>query len=548
MPSSDETARQDAPFLDAVPAREPRPATFRRAMAGTVLGTVVPGLGLVMGRRRRVGVAVLVVFLVALHLLVLTMLLNRNSLLALALDPAVMRFAAVTMVVLALVWVGVIVLTHLCLRPARLTTGQRSLGAALVAALAFVVSAPLAVGSVYAATSANSVDGVFKSSEEAKSATRPSHRPTTAEDPWKGVDRVNVLLLGGDSDGGRREGVRTDTVIVASIDPHSGDTTLISLPRNTARMPFPEDSVLHEHFPYGFTDGNGANAQYMLNAMYGQVPAMLGDDVLGETDNVGADVLKLSVGEALGLQIHYYVLVDIKGFSKLINALGGITVNINERVAVGGSTDAGRPPDRWLEPGPDQHLNGKDAMWFARGRYGSDDFARMDRQRCVIDAIIRQVNPTNVVSRYEAIVREGGDLILTDITQEELPAFVELGLRVKGGQVRSLVFKNGVQGFYSGNPDFEAMRERVAAAIDETAAQPDKEPSTSARPSTSPKSSSPSSTPSSTPSSSPSSTPSSTPSSSPSGSGGSGRPQGPASSSAPPASEDTSDACAYHPE
>lgn len=535
MTSSDDTAPEGTRFIDTVPARKPRPTTFRRAVAGTIAGTAFPGLGMVLARHRRLGVIVLTSFLLAAHLLVLTVLVNRRSLLALALDPAVMRIAAVVMVLVALAWVGVIILTHLWLRPTHLTMGQRSLGAALVAGLAFVVSAPLAVGSVYAATSANSVGVVFKSGKEAKSATRPSHKPTKTEDAWKGVDRVNILLLGGDSDAGKREGVRTDTVMVASIDPHSGDTTLISLPRNTARMPFPDDSALHEHYPYGFTNGDGSDAEFMLNAMYDNVPAILGKDVLGETDNVGADVLKLSVGEALGLKIDYYVLVDIEGFSKLINALGGITVNINEKVAVGGSTDAGRPPDRWLEPGPDQHLNGKDAMWFARGRYGSDDFDRMDRQRCVIDAIIRQVNPTNVASRYEAIVREGGDLILTDITQEELPAFVELGLRVKNGQVRSLVFKNGVQGFFSGNPDFTAMRKRVGTAIDETTAQPKKGSSPSSSTSTTPPTKSPSTAPTSP--SSPSS----------SSRGATDGPGSSSSTSEPPASEDTQDACAYHP-
>src|SRR5699024_1045986 len=150
----------------------------------------------------------------------------------------------------------------------------------------------------------------------------------------------------------------TDTIIVASIDTHTGDTTLISLPRNTARMPFPEDTPLYQHYPYGFTNGNGSDPEFMLNAMYRNIPAVLGPDILGPTDNVGADILKLSVGEAIGLHIDYYVLLDIQGFSKLINALGGITVNINERVAVGGSTDHNRPPERWLEPGPNQHLNG----------------------------------------------------------------------------------------------------------------------------------------------------------------------------------------------
>jgi LCP family protein required for cell wall assembly len=141
--------------------------------------------------------------------------------------------------------------------------------------------------------------------------------------------------------------------------------------------------------------------------MYDNVPATVPKNILGKTDNLGADVLKLSVGEAIGLKIDYYVLIDLAGFKKLIDALGGITVNINTYVAIGGSTDEHRPPNSWLHPGANQHLNGAKALWFARGRYGADDFQRMDRQRCVVDAIIQQANPANVLTRYEAIALAG---------------------------------------------------------------------------------------------------------------------------------------------
>jgi len=510
-------------FIDQVPERDVPPPTFARAIGGTIAGTVLPGLGFLLARRKVAGGLVLLAFLGLGYVILASVLFERQAVLALLLKPSTLRIIAGALAVGAVLWVCVIVLTHLWLRPNNLSPVRRGIGGALVAVLSFAVSAPLAVGAVYAGTSANTMGTVFKSTDDSKSATRPSNGPTAeANDPWAGIDRLNILLLGGDSDGGKRFGLRTDTVMVASIDTKTGDTTLISLPRNTGRMPFPKDSVLHQHYPYGFTNGNGDDAEFMLNAMYDNVPAALGKDILGETDNVGADVLKLSVGEALGLKIDYYVLIDIQGFTKMIDALGGITVNINERVAMGGSTDAHRPPSKWLEPGPDQHLNGKEAMWFARGRYGAanGDFDRMDRQRCVIDAVIKQANPANVVTRYEAIAREGGQLIMTDITQEELPAFVELSMRVKNGQVRSVVFKHGVQGFISGNPDFAMMRERVAKAIKETAARPGSS-------STKPK------TPSSPSSGSSTKKPS--------------KPSSSSTSSTPPASEDTTDACSYQP-
>ena len=114
---------------------------------------------------------------------------------------------------------------------------------------------------------------------------------------------------------------------------------------------------------------------------------------------------------------------------------------------------------------PNQHLKGREALWYARGRYGSDDFARMDRQRCVIDAMIKQANPANMLARYEEIAKAGKEIVKTDMPQEVLPLMVDLSLRVKDGNVRSVVFKHGVDGFSSPNPDFDLMRKRVKTAI-----------------------------------------------------------------------------------
>ena len=137
-------------------------------------------------------------------------------------------------------------------------------------------------------------------------------------------------------------------------------------------------------------------------------------------------------------------------------------------IPMGGNTDLHIPPKKYLKPGPDQHLNGEDALWYARGRYGSDDFARMDRQRCVINAIIKQANPTNMLARYEQIAKASKDIVVTDMPQEVLPLMVDLSFRVKDGNVRSIVFKHGVDGFLSPDPDFALMRKRVKAALEET--------------------------------------------------------------------------------
>jgi polyisoprenyl-teichoic acid--peptidoglycan teichoic acid transferase len=439
----------------------------------TVAGTAIPGLGLIAGRRRIIGSIVLGIFAATLLALGIYAAFDRQGLLAHVVDPATLRRAAVALLVIGLVWVAVIIASHLSLRD-RPTRAQRAIGGILVGVLSFAVAAPMAVAAHYSYVTASSVSAVFKSENETKSATRPTLDATQTapgqpkpQDPWAGKPRLNILLLGGDAGPGR-EGTRTDTVILASIDTKSGDTTLFSLPRNAARMPFPSHSPLRKYYRYGFTNGNPNDAEYFLNAMYRNVPRNVSKDLLGPTDNLGADVLKLSVGEALGLQVDYYVLINLEGFSQMINALGGIRLNINTYIPIGGDTDRHIPPQAYLKPGPDQKLNGFRALWYARGRYGSDDFARMDRQRCVINAIIKQANPTNMLARYEDVVKAGKQLVYTDMPREVLPLMADLSMRVKDGNVRSIVFKSGVDGFHSSNPDFSLMRKRVKAAIGET--------------------------------------------------------------------------------
>jgi polyisoprenyl-teichoic acid--peptidoglycan teichoic acid transferase len=461
------------PAAPAAPTRTatqttPAPRTFGRAVALTVVGTAIPGLGLIAGRRRIIGSIILGLFAASLLALGVYAAFDMQGLLARAVDPTTLRGAAVAFLVLGLVWVAVIIASHLSLRD-HPTRGQRVIGGILVGVLSFAVAAPAAVAAHYSYVTAGSVAAVFQSDENIRSATRPTLDPTQAargpQDPWAGKGRLNVLLLGGDAGPGRI-GTRTDTVILASINTKTGNTTLFSLPRNAARMPFPSSSPLRKYYPYGFTNGNGDDAEYFLNAMYRNVPLSVPKDVLGPTDNLGADALKLSVGEALGLRVDYYVLINLEGFSQMINALGGIRLDINTYIPIGGDTDKGIPPKDYLEPGPNQKLDGYRALWYARGRYGSSDFDRMDRQRCVINAIIKQANPTNMLARYEDVVKAGKQLVYTDMPQEVLPLMVDLSLRVKDANVRSIVFRHGEAGFYSGDPDFSRMRKRVKAALE----------------------------------------------------------------------------------
>jgi polyisoprenyl-teichoic acid--peptidoglycan teichoic acid transferase len=437
--------------------RRGRPMSFVLAAAVTIFGTILPGAGLIAAGLRWIGGVVLVIFTAGAVAGAYLGATHQREIMHWAVQPEALTVIGTVLPLVGIAWVAVIVGTYRAVQPRNSSVLQRLLGSGLVAVLALSVLLPMVVGGRYATVQKRLVEHVF-ASEESKSATRPKN--ATRHDPWAGQRRVNILLLGGDGGEGR-DGIRPDSQLVASIDTHTGDTILFSLPRNLEKVPFPPDSVLADAYPDGIYDGEGDRLEWMLNSIYRNVPQQHPD--LLDSDNPGADANKLAVGATLGVRIDYYVLLNLQGFSKLIDALGGIRVNVNTDVAIGGSMDEGIPPKRWIEEGPDQLLNGYRAMWFARGRYGTDDYQRMERQRCTMQAIIDQANPGKVLTRYEAIAKSSKDLVFTDIPSSLLPAFVDLSTKVKGATVTSIAFTNKI--IHVADPDYELIQSMVSRAL-----------------------------------------------------------------------------------
>ncbi|GAA1585702.1 MULTISPECIES: LCP family protein [Kribbella] len=441
-----------------------RPRSMPKLLGFTLLGALLPGLGLIVGGRRKLGAFVLTVFFALAGVAAYVALTRRDEVIAAAVVPSRLLITSVLIGALAFLWIVVVVGSHRSLRPATGGTGGRVAGALFVGVLCFAIAAPAAIGVQTVLAQRTLVQDVFQSQGESKSATRPT--TVNVKDPWEDRPRLNLLLLGGD-DAPSREGVRTDTVIVASIDTKTGNTSLISMPRNLTFMPFPADSPLHKFYPDGFgKEGLSLDGrlEWMLTAMYQNIPDAH-PGILGPSDNEGADVVKQSVGEATGLKIDYYLQVNLTSFPEIVDALGGITVNVNERVAMGGVSSAGIPPKEWIEPGPRQHLDGRHALWFARGRYGADDDQRQVRQRCVIKAMVDAADPQTLVTKYKAIAKAGRHLLRTDIPQELLPAMVQLALKVKSATVANVTLDSEKLRLKYLHPDYQALRATVQAAI-----------------------------------------------------------------------------------
>jgi polyisoprenyl-teichoic acid--peptidoglycan teichoic acid transferase len=426
------------------------------AVGWTLLSAVVPGAGFVHSRRQLLGALVLLVTTVGVVSLAVVAPHDLRAALDLAVDPSALARAAVLSTVCVALWVAVVASTFVLLVPRPAPRRRQVMGGgAFVCALCLTVAAPVGLVVRDAFAQAHAVQKVFTHN---RTATRPN---VTPQDPWHGRTRVNVLLLGGDS-GPYREGTRTDTMILASLDTRTGRTVTFGLPRNLAHVPFPARSPLHSYYPDGFS-GSGDPAGWMLNAVYREVP-LLHPHVLGTSADEGADAVKQAVEGATGLPVDYYVLVDFDGFRRLVDAIGGITVNVNVPVAINGQTDADIPPTGYIEPGPDQHLDGFHALWYARGRYGADDYQRMARQRCVVNAIIDQANPLNLLRRYQSLASAGSEVVKTDIPQAMLEPFVDLALRAKDHRAKSVLFRIS-DDFDPNEPDYAYVHEVVQKAL-----------------------------------------------------------------------------------
>jgi polyisoprenyl-teichoic acid--peptidoglycan teichoic acid transferase len=434
----------------------------------TALNALVPGTAFLAAGRRRIGAAVLVVAALLVGGGVWLATGGRRSALRVVVDADGLVWLIAGIAVLALAWIAVVVTGYRALLPRRSSRPRLALGALLVAALVAAIAYPAYRVGTVAVAQRGLIEGVF--ADDRESATVQD-----TPDPFGSKERVNVLLLGGDGGEGR-EGVRTDTVIVASIETATGETTLFSLPRNLEDLPFPADSPLAAVYPDGFDAGS--ESESLLNAVYRNGPAAH-PGILGPTDDPGADFLKLGVGEALGLDIDYFVLVNLDGFSRLVDALGGITVNVNYYVPINGEPTLGILPDDYIAPGPDQQMDGQTALHFARGRFGLTDYDRMDRQRCTIDAIISEADPITLLDQYQELAATTQDIVSTDIPRSALDDFVDLAFLVKDAEIRSVVFDPSL--IDPAYPDYGRMRQIVQESIDPpTATAPPPAPGDSA--------------------------------------------------------------------
>jgi polyisoprenyl-teichoic acid--peptidoglycan teichoic acid transferase len=268
----------------------------------------------------------------------------------------------------------------------------------------------------------------------------PTVEPTTAPAgaEWNGKERLNILLIG--HDGGRQgradASLLTDTMITVSVDPTTGRLAFISLPRDTSGVPLPRSWPAYSQL--------GGKYNNKINTLYYQAranPSLFP----GNDKERGYMGLMGALGELYGLDIKYYVAVNLNSFRSVVNTLGGVVVDVQSPVMDSGyATADGRGKLKLYVPPGMTRMNGQDALAYARSRHGSSDYDRAARQQRVITSVREQSDIDNLLQPgvLADLINELKKDVKTNIPPKLVPAMLSLAQKVDLDRRENLVLQS----------------------------------------------------------------------------------------------------------
>ncbi|MCT1477325.1 LCP family protein [Microbacterium sp. p3-SID336] len=436
------------PLIETRPLRHPDSADermmSRRGWWLVVLNLLVPGSAQVLAGNRRLGRFGLGATLTAWALAVVAAglaLFARPVLLWLTIGAGFLSTVVLTLVQVLLVAYVVlwIVLTLDTLRLVRLVRVP-GLSRLAIPVVALVLLGLVGGAAGYAATAVGSVRGTVGAIFGQSGPSLP---------PSDGY--YNILLLGADSGDGR-DSMRFDSISVVSVNADTGAVTITGIPRELPNAPFSEGSPMQALYPDGFEGHSSSTCGWngWMNHVRNAAEVCREDqgsglypDAVAQGSEPGIEATKDAAEGVLGIEIPYYVFVDMHGFADLVDALGGVDINVTERLPKGGPPEGWTGHDvnewaiGWIEPGQ-QHMDGDTAQWYARSRYTTSDWDRMKRQRELQEAILAQFTPQTVLTRFNEVAAAGTALISTDLPQDKLPEFFDLMLKAKEQPVTTI--------------------------------------------------------------------------------------------------------------
>jgi len=237
----------------------------------------------------------------------------------------------------------------------------------------------------------------------------------------KDPDRINILLLGLRGENDPHGGLLTDAIMVLSIKKNTGQVALISIPRDLyVKMP-------------------GSEKKEKINFAY----------ALGEEKKYGGGGIiysKAIVSEVTGLYIDWAVAVNFKAFQEIVDALGGINIELDkpfeEKAQFANEIQLSLPAGK-------NTLNGETALYYVRSRFSTSDFDRMRRQQQVLIAIKEKAlslgvltNPIKIFNFLSVLGRN----IRTDMEFENIQELLALFPHLKTDQIIRKVFDTTPEG------------------------------------------------------------------------------------------------------
>ena len=427
----------------------------RRAWWLVGLGILIPGSAQLLAGSRRLGRfgvgSTFVLWALAIIGVVLYSFAN-SVFLTIATNIVALTLAQVGLAFYAVLWVVLAINTVRLVHLAALAPAARIAVATLATAALVLTAGAAGYGAVVAGSARTLLTDVFGGGSYAE--------------PIDG--RYTVMLLGGDA-GADRIGLRPDSISVVSIDAETGASTIVGIPRNLENnIPFVEDSPLWGPFPEGYNCGNECLISYLYT--YGSEHPELYPDAAAAGSDPGVEAMRDAVEAVTGLTMQYYVLIDMQGFSQLVDSLGGVTIDVKEKVLLGKN---GEEPIGVIPSGT-QLMDGATALWYARSRYNVSDYDRMARQRDVQESILAQFDPANVLTKFQAVAEAGAQVVKTDIPTGMLPRFVDLAKKAKLMPITTLELVPPV--VQTAAPDIEAIKALIAQTIAASQSSPSPAP------------------------------------------------------------------------
>lgn len=450
-PRRPSAAPQKAPATTGVSPVSERAAQvrFRRALSLMAMTLVAPGSAQLVAGNRRIGLVAFRIWLGLLALgavLLVAVLLDHGLAIDMAFNTSLLLLLKVALSLGAIGWAALFVDAWRIGQPLSYGLGQRRMAVGVNGLLCFGVAGTLLFGAHLVGVQRDFTLAVFSNG-----------KASAAHD-----GRYNVLLMGGDSGAGRW-GLRPDSMTVASIDAETGRTVLIGLPRNMADFPFKKGSVMDKQFPKGF------DADY-LNGV--STWAQDHTDLFPGSSNPGTDATIMAIEGITGLDINYWAMVNLQGFKDLVDAVGGVTLTVRQPIPVGG---LGSDVTGYIDPGT-RKLDGFETLWYSRAREGSDDYSRMARQKCVMNAMLEQISPTSAVQHFQKIAKASAAMISTNIPASEVDTFASLALKAKGQKTATVSLVPPL--IVTAHPDIAKIQTMVADAIAKAEGTATKTPAT----------------------------------------------------------------------